>query len=71
MWLTLLDVVSELDEDHGLGSFGFSEVSDVQERTLGQLVNGDVSEPNVESLVLGIQQAGECAMHLGPVQSDS
>ncbi len=52
--LTFLDVVSELDEDHGLGSFVFSKVSDVQESTLGQLVDGDVSEPNVESLVLGI-----------------
>jgi len=57
-------VVPHLHEDHGYCSFGFSEVSNVQEGTFGQFVDGDVSEPNVESLVSLVQQAGESAMHL-------
>lgn len=64
-------MVSKLNEDHGLGSFVFSKVSDVQESTFGQLVNSDVSKPDIESLVLRVQQTGESAMHLRPVQSNS
>jgi len=57
-----LAMISVLDEDHfGCASL-FSESYEVQEDALGELVNGDVSEPDEESSGLLVEKAGE-----GPV----
>lgn len=62
--LTLLAMVSQLDEHHGLSSLVLSEISNIHEGTLGQFVNSCVSQPNEEPLVFLVQQARESAEHL-------
>jgi len=69
--VVFLAVISEEDEDHGLGTLAFSESGQVHEGALGELADGDVSEPDVEALVFLVQETGEAGVDLGSVQTNS
>lgn len=61
---TFLNMVSWLDQDHLFSSGLFSEANKIEECGLSELVNGDISEPHVESVVLLVVETGEAPVRL-------
>jgi len=51
---TFLRVIPELDEDHVECFLAFSEVGQIHECGLGELVNGDIAQPHIEPFVFRI-----------------
>lgn len=52
-------MISQLDKDHGEGTLAFCEVCEIHESALSELVDGHITQPNIESFVFFIEGAGE------------
>lgn len=67
--LTLLDMVSELNENDISGTLVFSEVCQAEEGGLGEALNCDVTQPHEEGLTLFVEDAREAPACLLTVQA--
>lgn len=67
---TFLRMVSVLDHDHGGSLVAFSEVGKIHEGAFVELVDGDISKPDIEPLFIFIQQAGVVVVEYWGVQTN-
>lgn len=64
-------MVSDLHEDQGEGTLAFGEICEVHEGALGKFADGDVAQPDVEALVLRVQETGKGGVDQRTVETNS